>query len=220
MADLFEQMSRQNKQSFAIAEEGVPRSQLMDSEVYAGNYDPHIWFDPGLWAMAAEALAQRLAVLDSAHADHFAERLQAYRRQLRTADEYIRQRTASVAELQRVIITSHDAFRYFGQAYGFEVRGLQGISTAAEAGAADVRALAALVAERQIAAMFVETSVSPRGIEAVREAVRDRGFEVVIGGTLFGDALGGPGSGAETYIAMIRQNVDTIVDALDDAKRD
>jgi manganese/zinc/iron transport system substrate-binding protein len=119
-----------------------------------------------------------------------------------------------VTEDRRVLVTAHDAFNYFGRAYGFEVRGLQGISTATEAGTADVADLARFVAERRIPAMFVESSVPPRSIEAVRAAVRARGFEVRIGGNLYSDALGGPGSGADTYEGMIRHNVDTIVNAL------
>jgi manganese/zinc/iron transport system substrate-binding protein len=111
-------------------------------------------------------------------------------------------------------VTAHDAFNYFGRAYGFEVRGLQGISTVAEAGTADVQELARFVADRQIPALFVETSVSPRSIEAVQAAVRARGFEVTVGGNLYSDALGGAGSGAETYETMIRHNVDSIVRAL------
>ncbi len=113
-----------------------------------------------------------------------------------------------------MVITSHDAFGYFGRAYGFDVRGLQGISTVLEAGAADVQDLAEFVAERRIPAMFVESSVPPRGIEAVREAVRARGFDVEIGGNLFSDALGSPDSPEGDYIGMFRHNIDTIVDAL------
>ena len=131
----------------------------------------------------------------------------------------MRARVLEVAQRQRVLVTSHDAFGYFGRAYGFDVRGLQGISTAMEAGTADVQNVVELVARRRIAAMFVESSVSPRGIQALREAVRARGFEVTIGGTLYGDALGSPDSQAATYSGMVRHNVDTIVEALTDGNR-
>ncbi len=120
----------------------------------------------------------------------------------------------SIPVQQRVLITAHDAFNYFGRAYGFEVRGLQGISTASEAGAADVQELARFIAERQIAAIFVESSVPPRTIEAVQEAVRSRGWDVTIGGELFSDALGQDGTLAGTYVGMVRHNIDTIVAAL------
>ena len=119
---------------------------------------------------------------------------------------------ATVPEQQRVLITAHDAFNYFGRAYGLEVRGLQGISTATEAGTADVQDLAAFIAEQKIPALFVESSVSPRAIEAVRERCGARGFDVVIGGEIYSDALGDAGTPAGTYIGMVRHNIDTITD--------
>ncbi|HEX7071306.1 MAG TPA: zinc ABC transporter substrate-binding protein, partial [Rhodothermales bacterium] len=148
------------------------------------------------------------------HASAYRERATAYAQELREVDAYIHERVAELDPDRRILITSHDAFGYFGEMYGFEVRGLQGISTATEAGTSDVQELAQFVADRRIPAMFVESSVPPRGIEAVREAVRARGFEVRIGGTLYGDALGGPGSGADTYVGMVRANIDTIVEGL------
>jgi manganese/zinc/iron transport system substrate-binding protein len=126
----------------------------------------------------------------------------------------VRGQSQRVPKERRVIITAHDAFNYFGRAYGFEVRGLQGISTAAEAGAGDVQGLAEFIAERRLPAIFVESSVSPRTIQAVREAVRSRGFDVEIGGSLFSDAMGDPGTPEGTYIGMVRHNVDTIVGGL------
>jgi manganese/zinc/iron transport system substrate-binding protein len=119
-----------------------------------------------------------------------------------------------VPATQRVLITAHDAFAYFGAAYGFQVRGLQGISTVSEAGARDVSELAAFIADRRIPAIFVESSVSPRTIEAVQAAVRARGFDVAIGGSLYSDAMGSAGTPDGTYVGMVRHNVDTIVEAL------
>ena len=113
-----------------------------------------------------------------------------------------------------MVITAHDAFNYFGRAYGFEVRGLQGISTATEAGTGDVQELADFIAENQIPAIFVESSVPVRNIEAVQAAVRAKGFEVRIGGELFSDAMGTTGTEEGTYIGMVRHNVNTIVTAL------
>jgi manganese/zinc/iron transport system substrate-binding protein len=115
---------------------------------------------------------------------------------------------------KRVLVTAHDAFNYFGRAYGFEVRGLQGISTTTEAGTADVQKLAEFMAQSRIPAMFVETSISSRNIEAVQAAVRSRGFDVKIGGRLFSDAMGDPGTPEGTYIGMVRHNIDTIVQSL------
>ena len=126
----------------------------------------------------------------------------------------MRVQAARVPEERRVLITAHDAFNYFGRAYGFQVRGLQGISTAAEAGTADVQALAEFIATRRIPAVFVESSIPRRTIEAVQEAVRARGFEVQIGGSLYSDAMGNPGTPAGTYQGMVRHNIDTIVGAL------
>ncbi len=213
MTEVFDQMRRRGVPVYPVAE-GIDEARLLASPDYAGNYDPHVWFDVALWQAAAEAVADRLAALDPPHAARYAANAQAYRTRLDSLDAYVRAQTQRVPEAQRVLITSHDAFGYFGRAYGFEVRGLQGISTAAEAGTGDVQDLARFVAERRIPALFVESSVSPRGIEAVREAVRARGADVQIGGTLYGDALGDPGTPAGTYVGMVRSNIDTIVRSL------
>ena len=214
MTEVFAQMRSRNARTYAVAEEGIPQEQRRASPSFAGNYDPHVWFDVALWMDAARYVARILSEMDPVHAESYAARLQVYLDSLSELDAYVRRRVEEVPEAQRVLITSHDAFGYFGRAYGFEVRGLQGISTAAEAGTADVPALASFGAERRIPALFIESSVSPRGIEAVREAVRSRGFAVRLGGTLYGDALGPAGSGADDYVGMVRHNIDTIVDAL------
>ncbi len=193
---------------------GIPEEALLAPPEFEGSFDPHVWMDVELWKAAAGAVGGRLADLDPAHAEAYGRRVGAYAEELTALDAYVRERVAEVPEGQRVLVTAHDAFNYFGRAYGFEVRGLQGISTATEAGTADVQRLAEFVAEREIPAMFVESSVSERSIRAVREAVRARGAEVEIGGSLYADALGGAGSGAEGYLGMIRHNVDTIVEAL------
>ena len=183
-----------------------------------GTYDPHVWMDVTLWRRVAVAVADALAAADPAHEAAFRARSLAYDARLDSLDAYVRTRIAELPPERRVLVTAHDAFNYFGKAYGVDVRGLQGISTATEAGTADVRALAEFVAETRLPALFVESSVSPRAIEAVRAAVRARGFEVRIGGSLYSDALGGPGSGADTYVGMIRANVDTIVDGLNETR--
>ena len=123
-------------------------------------------------------------------------------------------KAAQVPEDKRVLITAHDAFNYFGRAYGFQVKGLQGISTASEAGTADVQSLATFIVERRIPAIFVETSIPPKYIEAVQAAAEAKGFNVKIGGSLYSDALGNPGSSAGTYVGMVRSNIDTITSAL------
>jgi manganese/zinc/iron transport system substrate-binding protein len=213
MGDLLGEMGARGTATVAVAE-GVERSRLLTPPEFEGAYDPHVWMDVALWRTAVERVAVALAELDPTHAEHYAARAAAYGERLAALDGYVRSRVAELPPEQRVLVTAHDAFNYFGRAYGFEVRGLQGISTVAEAGTADVQELARFVAERRIPAVFVETSVSPRSIEAVRAAVRARGFEVAIGGDLYSDALGGEGSGAESYEGMIRHNIDTIVGAL------
>lgn len=210
MADLLAQMEDRT----AAVTDGIARERLLDSPDYPGSYDPHVWMDVALWQEAARAVAERFAALDTAHASGYRERADAYLARLDSLDAYVRAQAGRVPAEQRVLVTAHDAFGYFGRAYGFDVRGLQGLSTATEAGTADVQALADFVAERRIPALFVESSVPARSIEAVREAVRARGFDVRIGGNLYSDALGGAGSGADTYEGMIRHNVDTIVGAL------
>ncbi|MEM1043280.1 MAG: zinc ABC transporter substrate-binding protein [Bacteroidota bacterium] len=210
MADLLDRME---DRATAVTDQ-IDRALLDTPPEYEGSFDPHVWMDVSMWKTAAAAVGGRLAALDSAHAEAYGQRVGAYAAQLDSLDAYVRAEAARVPEGQRVLVTAHDAFGYFGRAYGFEVRGLQGLSTTAEAGTADVQNLARFVAERQILALFVESSVSERSIRAVREAVRARGFEVEIGGNLYSDALGGEGSGADTYVGMIRHNVDTIVGAL------
>ncbi|NNE46195.1 MAG: zinc ABC transporter solute-binding protein [Rhodothermales bacterium] len=213
MTEVFERMHSRGIATFAVTA-GNPDSLYIDSPNFGGNYDPHIWFDIALWRGAARFVYESLVDLDSSSAAIFDSSLTAYGQQLDSLEAYVRARTLEVPVDQRVVITSHDAFGYLGRAYGYDVRGLQGISTATEAGAADVQALAAFVADRRIPAMFMESSVPPRGIEAVREAVRSRGFDVAIGGHLFSDALGAAGTTEGTYVGMFRHNIDTIVNAL------
>jgi manganese/zinc/iron transport system substrate-binding protein len=187
---------------------------LLASDDYEDAYDPHVWFDVVLWMKAVEAIRDALVEMDPAHRDIYEQNTERYLMELQELDRYVRSQAERVPEQQRVIITAHDAFKYFGRAYGFEVRGLQGISTATEASAADVQALAVLIAERRIPSLFIETSVPTRAIEAVQAAVRARGFEVAIGGELYSDSLGTEGTPEGTYVGMVRHNIDTLVSAL------
>lgn len=197
----------------AIAERIDP-SLLRRPPEFEGAYDPHVWFDVRLWMIAVEAVRDGLITVDPTHAAVYQANAERYLAELDELDRWVRQEIAKIPPERRVLITAHDAFGYFARAYGFEVYGLQGVSTAAEAGVADVQALADLIVERRIPAIFVETSVPPRFIEAVQEAVRARGFAVRIGGQLYSDALGDPGTPAGTYVGMVRSNVETIVQAL------
>jgi manganese/zinc/iron transport system substrate-binding protein len=210
MADVLERIG-ERRLTRAVTD-GIPRSRLLS--VGAGQHDPHVWFDVELWKGAVREIRDTLSAADPAHADGYRARAAAYLTELDALDAEVRRKSATVPPRARVIVTAHDAFGYFGRAYGFEVVGLQGISTASEAGAKDVQRLADLIAARRIPAIFVESSVSPRTIEAVEEAVRARGFDVEIGGSLFSDAMGSAGTPEGTYVGMVRHNADTITSAL------
>jgi len=213
MVDIFEQMAGRGMNVRALADV-FSADDLLESGAFAGNYDPHFWFDAQMWKKAASRILSILSEEDPAHAATYAENLEMYASRLDSLDQWIHTQMQGIPEEVRVLITSHDAFGYFGRAYNVDVRGLQGLSTATEAGTGDVQRLAEFVADRKIPALFVESSISPRGIEAVREAVRARGFDVQIGGTLYGDALGSPGSSADTYLGMVRTNVELLVHGL------
>jgi manganese/zinc/iron transport system substrate-binding protein len=212
MAEVFEQLS--TRKTVTAVAEAINPEDLLDWAAYEDQFDPHVWFDVTLWMQAVEAVRDTYVEYDPEHADTYNANAEAYLAELQELHEYVLAQAERVPEDQRVLITAHDAFHYFGRAYGFEVRGLQGISTATEAGTADVQALADFIVERQIPAIFVETSVPARNIEALQAAVESRGFDVEIGGHLFSDAMGDEESGGNTYILMVRHNIDTIVGAL------
>jgi manganese/zinc/iron transport system substrate-binding protein len=212
MGEVLERM-RGRVKTVAVTD-GIDRSLLLAPPEFQGAYDPHVWFDVTLWMKCAERVRDALIEADPAGADVYRSTTERYLQELGALHDYVKSRAGTLPAERRVLITAHDAFNYFGRAYGFEVRGLQGISTATEAGAADVQSLAQFIAERRIPAIFVETSVSPRSIEALQAAVRARGFDVQIGGKLYSDALGDPGTPEGTYAGMIRYNIDTIVQAL------
>lgn len=213
MGEIFEALSGQG-QSVICIEEGLDEAGLLAWEGGGSVHDPHIWFDVTLWQDAARIVEEGFALANPENAADYRANLERYLKELDELDAYVRERIAEVPEAQRVLVTAHDAFNYFGKAYGFEVRGLQGISTDAEAGTADVSALADFIVQRQIKAVFVESSVPPKTIEALQAAVKAKGFDVAIGGELYSDSLGGEGSGDESYILTVKVNVDTIVDAL------
>jgi manganese/zinc/iron transport system substrate-binding protein len=181
--------------------------------------DPHVWFDVRLWMKVVERVRDALADLDPAHADQYRANAAGYLQELDALDKEVRETLARVPGERRVLITAHDAFGYFGRAYGFEVRGLQGVSTAGDTSSRDVQELADLIGTRKVRAVFAETSVPDKGMQAVMQAVRSKykGFEVRLAADkLYSDALGAPGSGGETYAGMVRHNVNAIVKALGD----
>lgn len=213
MTDIFVKMARGGKPTVPVTE-SIPENLLREPQEFQGKYDPHIWFDVTLWKKAVEAIRDELAKLDPSHADTYRKNAETYLAKLDELHQYAKTQIARIPAGQRVLITAHDAFGYFGQQYGMEVRGLQGTSTATEAGAGDVQRLAQFIADRKIKAIFVETSVPRATIEAVQKAVQSRGWNVAIGDALFSDAMGREGTEEGTYIGMVRHNVDTIVEAL------
>jgi manganese/zinc/iron transport system substrate-binding protein len=213
MTDVLAEMGNRGVATVAVAE-CLPPERLLPVAGFDGLHDPHVWFDVALWREAAGCLRDALIRVDPANAEAYRQRGDALLDELAGLHAWVGERVAAIPEERRVLVTAHDAFSYFGRAYDLEVRGLLGVSTAAEAGTADVQQLAAFIAERGLPAVFVESSVSPRFVEALIEAVRARGGEVTIGGSLYSDALGSPGSPAETYVGTVRANVETIVEAL------
>jgi manganese/zinc/iron transport system substrate-binding protein len=192
----------------------VPRERLLSPPEFEGAFDPHLWSDVSLWREVARGIREVLAEMDPEGADDFRSRWEELDRELEALDAWVRAEIERVPPERRVLVTAHDAFNYFGRAYGVEVRGLQGLSTVTEAGAADVQDLARFLIERRIPSIFIESSIPPRTVEAVRRAVLARGGQVEIGGTLFSDAMGGADTPEGTYPGMIRHNVNTIVGAL------
>jgi manganese/zinc/iron transport system substrate-binding protein len=212
MGEVLEEMGSRIR-TVAVTE-GIDRSRLLAPPEFAGAYDPHVWFDVSMWMTAAESVARALAALDTAHRVEYEANARVYLATLDSLHRWVETRVSEIPADLRVLITAHDAFNYFGRAYGVEVLGLQGISTATEAGTADVQRLAEVIVRRRIPAIFVETSVPRRTVEAVQSAARARGVAVRIGGALFSDAMGSPGTPEGTYVGMVRHNVNTIVDAL------
>lgn len=177
-------------------------------------YDPHVWHDVQLWSECVQYAIEVLCRFDPSHANEYRERGDQYLAELTATDAYAREQIGSIPKEQRVLVTAHDAFEYFSSAYGLDSVGLKGVSTEDEVDLGHMQEVVDLLVTRKIPAVFVETSVSPKMIETVIESCRKRGHEVHIGGELYSDALGGPDSGADTYVGMIRSNVNTIVDGL------
>jgi manganese/zinc/iron transport system substrate-binding protein len=212
MEDIFEQLAE--RKTVAAVASTIDASRLLPWANYADEFDPHIWFDVSLWMQATVTVRDTLIAVDVDNAADYESNAAAYLAELTTLDAYVKEQAQRVPAAQRVLVTAHDAFSYFGKAYDFEVRGLQGISTASEAGTADVQQLADFIVEKQIPAIFVESSVPVRTIEALQAAVQAKGSVVEIGGELFSDAMGNPGTPEGTYVGMVRHNIDTIVGAL------
>ena len=209
---IFEKMAR-SKTVIPVSRD-ISKDRLRKPVAGQREHDPHIWFDVSMWAETLPVVVQTLSGIDAEGVDVFRANAEVYRKQLLDLDAWAKAQIAHIPSDQRVLITAHDAFGYFGLAYGIEVRGLQGISTVAEYGVNDVSLLVNFIVKRRVKAIFVESSVPERSINAVREGCKAQGWDVAIGGTLYSDAMGPAGSGADTYIGMVQSNVNTIVEAL------
>lgn len=192
----------------------IPEERLLEPPEFEGHYDPHVWMDVSLWKYVVERIRDTFIELDGEHAAHYRKAAENYLAELDELHAYVKEEVATIPEKSRVLVTAHDAFGYFGEAYDIEVMGLQGISTVSEFGLRDLENLLDVIVERNVKAVFVESSVSPRSIEALVSGAKSRGHAIEIGGELFSDAMGAAGTVEGTYIGMIRHNVDTIVSAL------
>lgn len=210
MTDIFEMMSK-DKPTIAVTED-FKENQLR--KVGKTEHDPHVWFDVKLWIVAAEAVKKELIAKDLDHEAEYRENYEEYVLQLEELDKYVHEEINKVPEDQRVLVTAHDAFGYYGQSYGLDVRGLQGINTLSEYGSKDVTDMRNYLVENKIKAIFIESSVPRKAIEAVIQGAGKQGHKVEIGGELFSDAMGERGTEEGTYIGMVRHNTDTIVRAL------
>lgn len=211
MTELFHKLSR-TRLCIAV-------SDTLDSKdiLYPENSstpDPHIWFDVRLWKKCMLFASGKIIEADNSNATVYDSLSRRYALRLDSLDMVIRKQLSTIPESKRVLITSHDAFSYFGRAYGIEVKGLQGISTAAEFGLRDVSSLVDFIIEKKIPAVFVETSVSGKAMEAVAEGCKSRGYNLKNGGELYSDAMGYPGTSEGTYIGMLRANADKITKEL------
>ncbi|MBE0639464.1 MAG: zinc ABC transporter substrate-binding protein [Bacteroidales bacterium] len=213
LEDIFRKMKQRNINSIALAD-ALDKEDLIKSEGGQELYDPHIWFSVQNWKQAAIFITKSLIEMDEKNAAYYSQSLQRYLQELTDLENFISESVEQIPSTRRVLITAHDAFGYFGHEFGFEVIGLQGISTISESGAKDVRKLADVIFDRQIPAVFIESSVSDRNIKALKEAVASRGFEIRMGGTLYSDALGSEGTPEGTYVGMYKHNMRTIREAL------
>lgn len=212
LVEVFEKMSR-SKTPIALAD-GLDKSRLIGSDYFASNYDPHVWFNIDYFKQFAQKVTAVLSEQNPENEEIFKSNAEQYLKALNQLKSDIQIIIETLPKEKRILVTAHDAFNYFGEAYDFNVVGLQGLSTATEAGVQDVQNLSKFIIDNQIKAIFVESSVPKRTIEALQAAVKSKGHDVEIGGTLFSDALGSPDTEEGTYIGMFKYNVNTIVNAL------
>ena len=211
MANVLEKLGSR-KPSLAVGPASFEESDLISHADYA--IDPHLWMDVGRWLQIIPAVTDQLVALAPDCEASMRERASEYRAELEELDKWIQDSIASIPEEQRILVTAHDAFGYYGLAYGIDVKGIQGISTDSEAAIADIRNMVNTVVERDVPAIFVESTINPRTINSVIDGAREKGHEVRVGGELFSDAMGEAGTAEGTYIGMLRSNTMEIVEGL------
>ena len=212
LVDVFEKMA---KTKLTVSLGGsLDKNELIGSEYFVSNYDPHVWFNIQFFKQFGDRVAETLAANDPVNAKKYQENTALYQDKLDALEIEVKAIIATLPKEKRILVTAHDAFNYFGKAYGFNVVGLQGLSTATEAGVQDVRRLSQFIIDNKVKAVFIESSVPRRTIEALQEAVLSKNHDVGIGGSLYSDALGNAGTIEGTYVGMFRANVKTIVEAL------
>ena len=213
LVEVFEKMQRQKINTVAISD-ALDKKDLIGSALFASNYDPHIWFDVTNWELITVFVADQLSAAMPENKAIFQANAEKYLKELKTLKEELEAEVATLPEDKRRLVTAHDAFNYFGKAFKFDVVGLQGLSTATEAGVQDVQKTATYIIDHKVKAVFIESSVPKRTVEALQAAVNSKKHNVIIGGTLYSDALGNPGTPEGTYIGMFKYNVHTIVNSL------
>ena len=213
MTDTLIRVARSGRPVHAVTEL-VDESLLLQPEEFAGHFDPHLWMDVAGWIYAVDAVAAALAAFDPAAESGYHARAAAYTATLDELHAYARRVLGTIPEPQRILVTAHDAFNYFGRAYGLEVAGIQGMSTESEAGLDRINRLVELLVARKVGAVFVETTIADRNVRALLEGAAARGHRVVVGGELFSDAMGQPGTYEGTYVGMLDHNVTTVARAL------
>lgn len=212
LEDMLRQLAEQ--QTVVAVAEQLPAEQLLSHDDYAGKFDPHVWMDVNLWMSVVETVRDAFIQVDPEGEAIYQENATRYLAQLTELQNYVSQVLATVPAAQRVVISAHDAFNYFGEAYDYDVVGIQGLSTESEAGLAQIESLVEMLVSRGISAVFVESSVADRNVRALIEGAAAQGHEVIIGGELFSDAMGAPGSYEGTYIGMLDHNATVIARAL------
>jgi manganese/zinc/iron transport system substrate-binding protein len=212
MAEALEKLGSR-KLVVAVAD-SIPKEKLRVTSAGGAVYDPHVWFDVALWAECADTIRATLARYDPQHAHEYVARFEQFRDSLRDLHSWVRQQIQTIPPAQRLLLTAHDAFGYFGKAYGLEVAAIQGVSTESEASLRSINNLVSTIVIRKVPAVFVENTISPKTVEALVQGAKAQGHTVKVGGLLLGDSLGDAGTAEESYIGTVRHNVWTITSAL------